>query len=204
MIAKARVYKFGGASVKDAESVINMASIVADADPSAMVIVVSAMGKMTNALERLTRSYIDQLDDLAAIFEEVKGFHWNIATALFEPGDAVFGQINDLLVEIEWIIEDDPQDGYDYLYDQIVSVGEFLSTTIVSSYLNKAGVANTLLDVRDVLKTDNAHREARVDWQWTEQLIGQQVSPMLENGDVLITQGFVGCTSENFNSTLGS
>lgn len=196
------VYKFGGASVRDAEAVRNVASIVKAAN-GPLVIVVSAMDKMTNALEKLTNAYFEESDEVLAAYNEVKTFHWNLATELFEPGHDVFARMNDLFVEIDWIIEESPEDSYDYIYDQIVSIGEFLSTRIVSAFLDSEGVGNTWLDVRDVLKTDNAHREARVEWKLTSDLIPKLVRRHLEKTRVIVTQGFIGCTSENFTSTLG-
>ena len=200
---KPRVHKFGGASVKDAESVRNMAMTLKGIGPAHCVIVVSAMDKMTNALERLTKAYVERSAQVDDIFEEIRSFHWGVASQLFDASHEVFAQINDYLVEIQWVLEDEPQDPYDYLYDQMVSVGEFLSTIIVSAFLNDSGLEVQWLDVRDVLKTDNAHREARVDWEWTNRLINEVVAPALAEGKVLLTQGFVGCTSENFTSTLG-
>lgn len=197
------IYKFGGASVQSADAVRNIAKIIAGADIRPDVIIVSAMGKMTNAFEKLTQAYLEGSDQVMDLFAQIKKFHWDIATELFEGDDLVFTQLNDLFVEVEWVLEEEPQDPYDYTYDQIVSIGEFLSSTMVSAYLNRAGVENRWFDVRDVLKTDNAHREARVDWEWTQKLMTQHVLKLIQAGEVLVTQGFVGCTSENFYSTLG-
>ncbi|RLD20859.1 MAG: aspartate kinase [Bacteroidetes bacterium] len=203
MKSKLRVFKFGGASVHDAEGVRRVGEIVKDNCDTPLVIVVSAMGKMTAALEDVTSSYVTGSDRLQTQFAEVKEFHWKIASDLFEAGHGVFGKINDLFVEIDWVLEEPPEDTFEYLYDQIVSVGELISTHIVSAWLSDIGVSNTWLDVRDVLKTDNAHREARIDWNWTEGLISGRVPPMLRDNHAVVTQGFIGCTSENFTSTLG-
>ncbi len=200
---KIRIYKFGGASVQSADAVRNIARIIAGSDIRPDVIVVSAMGKMTNAFERLTHAYLERSDEVMEIFAQIKKFHWEIAADLFAGDDPVFTQLNDLFVEVEWVLEEEPQDPYDYTYDQIVSIGEFLSSTMVSAYLNRAGVVNTWFDVRDVLKTDNAHREARVDWEWTQKLMSVHALKRIQGGEILVTQGFVGCTSENFYSTLG-
>jgi aspartate kinase len=121
---------------------------------------------------------------------------------LFEEGDSIFDSINDTFVEIEWVIEDEAQESYDYLYDQIVSIGEFLSTKIIVAYLNKIGMSTTWLDARDVISTDNTYRDAQIDWKQTVSKMNKVVPPLLKKGFVL-TQGFVGGTSENFTTTLG-
>ena len=129
----------------------------------------------------------------------VKQFHDNILTELFDKRHSIYDAVSNLFLEIEWAIEDDPRPDYSYEYDQIVSVGELLSTTIVSAYLKEIGIDNYLLDARDVVKTDNNHQEARVDWDLTTKLILEKVN----NNQLIITQGFIGCTSENFTTTLG-
>jgi aspartate kinase len=198
-----RIYKFGGASVLNAEAVRRVGEIVRMNGDAPLLVVVSAMGKMTAALGELTSAYVRRSGDIQTKFSEIRAFHWNIASDLFDDGHPIFNRMNDLFVEIDWILEEPPQDEYDYLYDQIVSAGEFLSTHIVSAWLSKINVSNAWLDVRDVLKTDNAHREARLDWDLTDRLIRDRVSPMLKRERIVVTQGFLGCTSENFTSTLG-
>ncbi len=197
-----RVFKFGGASVKDAAAVKNVAEILQNYKGERLVIVVSAMGKMTNALERVVDAYYRKTGEAQARLEEVKQAHYAIMSALFESGDPVFDAVNDTLVEIEWVLEDEPEESYDYIYDQIVSIGEFVSTRIVSAYLNKVGLPTTWLDARDVILTDNTYRAAKIEWSATEKNAARVVSPLLEKGFVM-TQGFVGGTSENFTTTLG-
>jgi aspartate kinase len=197
------IYKFGGASVHDAEAVRRVGEIVKNHGDDPLLIVVSAMGKMTAALEEVTTKYVNGDDDLQDKYAVVKAFHWSIASELFEGGHSIFGSINDLFVEIDWVLEEPPEDAYDYLYDQIVSVGELISTQIVSAYLSQIDVKNIWIDARDLIKTDNAHREARVDWDQTDHLIKERVLPILSSGQIVVTQGFIGCTSENFTSTLG-
>src|ERR1700733_10911013 len=142
------VFKFGGASVKDAAGVINLSNIVKTFAGEQVLIVISAMGKTTNALEKLTKAYVDGSDELNDIFSEIKDYHYNIAKDLFEPNHSVFNEIANTFVEIDWIIEDDPHDDYDFTYDQTVSIGEMVSTRIVNAYLNKEGIKSTWLDVR--------------------------------------------------------
>jgi len=197
-----QVFKFGGASVKDAAGIINLSEIVRKHQNQQLLIVVSAMGKTTNALEKLTRAYVEQSDDMHEVFDEIKAYHYNILEQLFPASDKVFEEVNNTFVEIEWMIEDDPQDEFDFIYDQIVSIGELVSTKIVNAYLNKAGIKSTWLDVRGYIHTDNSYREGIVDWAKTRASIQQDVPKLLEKG-IVVTPGFLGGTSENFTTTLG-
>lgn len=198
-----QVYKFGGASVKDAEGVKNLAHILTLNPNQQLLIVISAMGKTTNALENLTQSYIHKKDDIYEIFESIKKYHFDLLHQLFEdPKHPVFDEITNTFVEIDWIIEDEPVDGYDFIYDQIVSMGELVSTRIVSHYLNFIGIKNLWVDARSYIQTDNTYREGKIDWDKTEQLIQKNLTPILAN-QITVTQGFVGNTSENFTTTLG-
>jgi aspartate kinase len=196
------VFKFGGASVKDAAGVTNLAHIVKKYDGQQLLIVVSAMGKMTNALERLTKAYVSQADDLDGIYAEIKAYHHHILEGLFEPGHPIFNEIANTFVEIDWMIEDEPHDDYDFIYDQIVSIGELVSTRIVAAYLNQAGVKTQWLDVRGYIHTDNNYREGNVYWDKTKASISADIPTLLNKG-VVVTQGFLGGTSENFTTTLG-
>lgn len=197
------VFKFGGASVKDAAGVINLSQIVEKYQHEKLLIVVSAMGKTTNALEELVVSYFNQREDTLALLEQVKVYHHDIITQLIpDPKHPVYDDIANQYVEIEWILEEEPLDPFDYLYDQIVSVGELLSTKIISHYLNEMGIKNTWLDARNYIATDNNHREAKVNWLETEKRIRHDIPDMLEN-TIGIASGFVGSTSENFTTTLG-
>ncbi|MFB0497082.1 aspartate kinase [Mucilaginibacter sp. OAE612] len=196
------VFKFGGASVKDAAGVTNLANVVKQYTDQQLLIVVSAMGKTTNALEKLTKAYMEQTDDMHGIFNEIKEYHYNILSGLFEPGHPVFDEVANTFVEIDWAIEDEPHDSYDFVYDQIVSIGELVSTRIVNAYLNQVGLKSKWLDVRGYVHTDNTYREGVVDWDKTKESINKDLPAMLEKG-IVITQGFLGGTSENFTTTLG-
>lgn len=198
-----QVFKFGGASVKDAEGVVNLGRIVSAYQDKKLLIVVSAMGKTTNLLEQLTFSYVKQADNPFDLLEQARQFHEEIMRALFaDDNHPVYNEVANRFVEIEWILEEDAADPHDYLYDQIVSIGELVSTTIVSHYLNDIGLQNKWLDARNYIVTDNTHREARVDWEATETRIQDEIPGMLEN-QIVVTQGFIGSTTENFTTTLG-
>jgi len=196
------VFKFGGASVKDAAGVANLAQIVKKYNGQPLLIVVSAMGKTTNALEKLTRAYIDQSDDLDTIYAEVKEYHNNILKGLFEPSHPVFNEVANTFVEIDWMLEDEPHADHDFIYDQIVSIGELVSTRIVAAYLNQTGVKAQWLDVRGYIHTDNNYREGNVYWDKTRESISANILALLNKG-IVVTQGFLGGTSENFTTTLG-
>jgi aspartate kinase len=197
-----QVFKFGGASVKDAPGIINLAEIVRKNQDKQLLIVVSAMGKTTNALEKLTRAYVEQSDDVHAIFDGIKQYHYDILHQLFDANDPVFDEVDNTFVEIDWAIEDEPHDEFDFIYDQIVSIGEMVSTRIVNAYLNKVGVKSHWLDVRGYIHTDNTYREGKVNWEKTTKRIQQDVPALLQKG-VVVTPGFLGGTSENFTTTLG-
>ena len=197
-----KVFKFGGASVKDIDAIKNVASILNSYKEEKLMIVVSAMGKTTNALEAVVEAYVNKKGDAFEALGKIKERHYQAMSLLFDKDDAVFDAVNDTFVEIEWIIEDEADESYDYIYDQIVSVGEMLSTKILAAYFNKVGLPTSWLDARDVIATDNTYREAQIQWKETVTRMNETVPAMLEKGFV-ITQGFIGGTSENFTTTLG-
>lgn len=196
------VFKFGGASVKDAPGIINLGKVVQKYTGQQLLIVVSAMGKTTNALEKLTNSYFNQTDDMHQIYNEIKEYHYNIIDGLFGPSSPVLDEIANTFVEIDWMVEDEPHDDYDFIYDQLVSIGELVSTRIVTAYLNHIELKSKWLDVRGYIHTDNTYREGIVDWPKTCEHIQQDIPAMLDNS-IVVTQGFLGGTSENFTTTLG-
>lgn len=198
-----KVFKFGGASIRDAAAIKNVASILKNYQNEKLLIVVSAMGKTTNALEQILDDYFHGKGNAFELLEKVKQDHFSVMAGLFEMTHEVFASVNDTFVEIEWVIEDEIQDPYDYLYDQIVSIGEMVATKIVAAYLNQEGIKNQWLDVRDAILTDNRYRDGQVQWGKTEENIKKFVRPLLEKNEFVLTQGFLGGTSENFTTTLG-
>jgi aspartate kinase len=200
-----KVFKFGGASVKDANAVKNVGEVI-KLYKDDLVIVISAMGKTTNGLETVVESYLNKDGKTEAILAEIKDFHIHILNDLFKnKKHPIFNDIHNNFVEIEWEIEDEAVREYDYIYDQIVSVGEMLSTKIVSAYLNEIGVKNKWQDVRNIIQTDNTHRNAKVDWTLTEELAEREITKKLKNNEqsIILTQGFIGSSSELFTTTLG-
>lgn len=196
------VYKFGGASVKDANGVVNLANIIKKNQQQQLLVVVSAMGKTTNALEELTHAYINGGSKTHQLLESIKQYHYQIVDGLFDKNHPVYNDLNNTFVEIEWMLEDEPQDDADFIYDQIVSIGELASTRIINAYLNLSGVKSTWLDARGYIHTDNTYREGLVDMAKSCSSIQQDVPALLQKG-IVITQGFLGGTSENFTTTLG-
>jgi len=199
-----QVFKFGGASVKDANAVKNVAAILKRYEGKQLVVVVSAMGKITNALERLVDAYFYKKENAEAVLEEIKAFHLNIVNELFpDKSHAFYNDLENTFVEIQWAIEDEPTGTYNFEYDQIVSMGEVISTKIISAYLNEIGLKNKWMDARGLVQTDNTYREGKVDFDLTESLVKKDLIPAVVANNIVITQGFLGGTSENFTTTLG-
>jgi len=198
-----KVFKFGGASVRDAENIKNVGDIVNSYREDKILIVVSAMGKTTNALEEIVNSYYHQTGEVATKLEKVKADHYELLKALFEDDAAIKAELNDLFVEIDWLIEEDVKDSFDYIYDQIVSVGELLSSRILNAYLSQIGLDSSWLDVRDIIKTDESYRGAKVDWDNTLTLADTGINQAFKSCNVIVTQGFIGSTNDNQTTTLG-
>lgn len=198
-----QVFKFGGASVKSADNIKNVTSILSKYKSSELLVVVSAINKTTNKLEELTKAYCTGENDPFELLAEVKSDHFAILQDLFDdPSHPAFDDINNCFVEIEWILEEEPQDSYDYLFDQIVSIGELVSSKILAAYCTHIGIPTQWVDARNYIQTDNTHREAQVNWELTEEKIRRDLPSILDN-QVIVTQGFIGSTSENFTTTLG-
>lgn len=198
-----QVFKFGGASLKDAAGVQNVASILERYQHESLIIVVSAMGKTTNTLEAVVAAHANQTGEANELYQAFKEQHYALMRDLFEPSDEVFTLINDTMVEGEWVLEEPPSENYDYMYDQLVCMGELVSSKIVTAYLNKVGQRTQWLDARDAVATDNTFREGWVNWDKTKANMQKVVVPMLAKGGFVLTQGFIGSTSENFTTTLG-
>ena len=197
-----KVFKFGGASVKDAAGVKNLASIVGEYDEK-LVIVVSAMGKTTNALEVLTKNYFNgDSKGIDLNFNKVKQFHFEIITDLFpDLSDAKIQEVESIFVQFESRLGHSPSLDYDFEYDQIVSFGEILSTKIISVYLNSVGISNQWMDVRQGLRTDATWREGNIDWSLSSGLIRSQFN--FDRSRICLTQGFIGATLTDQTTTLG-
>jgi len=195
-----RIFKFGGASVKDAEGIKNVYNVLQQVGFEDVLLVVSAMGKTTNAFEVVIKNYFDKSPELQSSVQDVKKYHNQILLDLFDDeSSTVFAAINSLFSDLESFLKNNKSPNYNFVYDQVVSFGEILSTTIISHYFNFRGLINNWLDVRNFIKTDNTYRDAIVDWEQTQQLISKNVKKKVLN----ITQGFLGSDENNFTTTLG-
>lgn len=198
-----RVFKFGGASVRDAQSVRNVHKIIDKYNTEPLLIVVSAMGKTTNKFEALVNAHFAK-EPTQAILEDLRQCHGAIVKELFGNDAApVLEEIDNTLVEVEWALDDPDGLEYHFQYDQIVSIGEMLSTKIISAFLNYKAVGNTWVDARDLIRTDNTYQDAQVDWDVTKAMTNHTVGAALKKNNIIVTQGFIGGTSENFTTTLG-
>lgn len=192
-----KVFKFGGASVKDAESVKNVALVLENQGFQDCLMVVSAMGKTTNALEKVVALYFDKQDYQSEI-QSVKQVHIDIAMGLFAENHPVFAEINLFFDDIDSFLRRNKSPNYNFVYDQVVSCGEMISSKIVSEYLNDINFSNQWLDARDYIKTDSTYREGTVNWKATEDNIKK-----LSVSNNYITQGFIGSDDNHFTVTLG-
>ena len=199
------VFKFGGASINNIERIKNTSNIIRDNADQKLLVVVSAMGKTTNALEKIAEAYFDnRKDDALTLFEKVKKNHLEVVKFLLVHNwKAAEDQLKDFFTEIEWMLHDKPVRIYDYYYDQIVCCGELFSTCIVAHYLAEQKVKVKWVDVRDIFRTDNNFRDASVDFDFTTSKIKNSILPLYNDFDVIMTQGFIGSTDENESTTLG-
>ena len=194
------VFKFGGASVKDAKGVRNVAKVIRLMGDKNKVIVISAMGKTTNALERIIELYFNKDEDLRLEIEKLRQFHHDILNELFaHKQHPSYTKVNYFFDELSIFLSRNKSPNYDFVYDQVVAFGELLSTSIVSLYLLDQGIENVWHDCRNLVHTNNTYRDADVDWEQTQKNINAHINPE----ELSITQGFIGSDSNNFTTTLG-
>ena len=198
-----KVFKFGGASVNSIDRINNVASILKGYDKEKLVVIISAMGKTTNALEKVAEAFFrGKAEEALSLFDAVKQNHLTTTKYLLVTTyNDTLKVLNDFFTEVEWLLHDKPVRNFDYYYDQIVCIGELLSTCIVSAFLNEKGIANKWLDVRDIVRTDNNFREANVDWVVTKEHLN--MLDIAHTETIYITQGFIGSTDQNESTTLG-
>ncbi len=194
-----KVYKFGGASVKNASAVKNVYEIIRS-ESGPLAVVISAMGESTNLLELLVKAYSENDEKKWEIFNAFRGYHQDIISELFGEQGMPQG-VYQLFTDLEHKLRTRPSYDYNFEYDQIICFGELISTRIVSDYLNAAGHSNLWIDIRNSLKTDDTFRDAKVDWEWTDELIKEEFN--FSEANLYITQGFMGSTTANLTTTLG-
>lgn len=198
-----QVFKFGGASVKNAEAVRNVAHIIQNfGTPTHLVVVVSAMGKTTNALEQLLNSYFAK-SDWESQLQNIQQYHFEITERLFPENHLIFTALEYLFLQLkDNLLHKTNAEKYDESYDQVICFGEIIATHIVSQFLQEQGIKNEWVDIRNFIKTDTTWREGKVDFAWTEQLLKREVLPILQE-KIVVTQGFLGGTLGNKTTTLG-
>jgi aspartate kinase len=195
-----RIFKFGGASVKDADGLKNLVKLLQEVGYQDTFLVISAMGKTTNAMEGVVNAYFQDKAKLPATLQEVMDYHMQILNELFDsPNHLIYNKVQSLFEEVKGFLAWNKSPKYNFVYDQVVSYGELLSTTILSAYLNEVGISNTWLDIRNFIKTDNNYRDVDVQWEKTQERLAQG----LEKGKLYVSQGFIGSDENNFTTTLG-
>ena len=203
-----KVFKFGGASVKDASAVKNIASILRNYAPKQLVVVVSAMGKTTNALEKVLQAWFNNDENLQQLLNDVITYHQQVIADLFhDKNHLVYFKTDLLFGELEGHLCTPPTPNFDFEYDQVVSFGELISTTIVSEYLVSQGFNCQWFDVRNLIRTDDTWRDAGVDWVVTTEQVTKALTPFLNSNSpethIALTQGFIGATGSGHTTTLG-
>lgn len=198
-----RVFKFGGASVKSAEGIKNLATIVRKFSQDKVVVVVSAMGKTTNALERILAAYLNSDSSINSEIDVLKSYHYSVVHELVgaDRGHFIYAELDRLFAELTGRLELLPTEGYDFCYDQIVSFGELLATKIVSIYLNNISISNSWIDARACIQSDNSYREGIIDFTTSKYLCQKAFN--FEGEDLYITQGFIAGTPMGTTTTLG-
>lgn len=195
-----KIFKFGGASVKDAESIKNVASVLNYTGYDNTIIVVSAIGKTTNLLEKLVKDYVSKSVNLKNTFHELIDSHLKILNELnFNNNSKLIIDVKKIIQKIKFFLDNNRSPNYDFIYDQVVSFGEIISTTIVSQYLNSTGILNKLIDAREIIKTDSYYRDSNVDWETSQ----TKIKKTFNSNGVYVTQGFIGSDYNNFTTTLG-
>jgi aspartate kinase len=200
-----KIFKFGGASVNNIDRINQLTNIVGSYKNEKILIVISAMGKTTNALEKVVEAfYNNKKEEALLLFKQVKENHLTTAKYLLVTNYlAAENQLKDFFTEVEWLLHDKPQKPFDYYYDQVVCIGELLSTAIISAYLNERKIINKWIDVRDIIRTDNNFRDAIINWDFTQQKVTEEILPLFDDCNFIITQGFIGATDDNESTTLG-
>ena len=195
-----RIYKFGGASVKDAEGIKNLFSIMKQEGFDKTLLIVSAMGKTTNAFELVVKNYFENKNELQYSINQIFEFHSTVLLELFsEKNYEVFNDIKLIFDNLKVFLKRNKSPNYSFVYDQVVPCGEILSTKIINAFLNLSGVKSNWLDSRELIKTDSNYRDADIDWKLTQKNISENIDKKKLN----ITQGFIGSNQNNFNTTLG-
>ena len=193
-----KVLKFGGASIKNSERIANVFSIINNFKNQKIIIVFSAIANVTNLLEDIVDLYFNNPQQLKSKLLEIRNVHAQITNELFEKDHQVFIEIEKIFSEIDFFLKTNSNKNLSFVYDQIVSAGELLSSKILSNYLTNNNFENTLVDARDIIKTNDKYQNANIDWASTKDKIKSYLVDF-----PIITQGFIGSDSSNYTTTLG-
>lgn len=200
-----KVFKFGGASISNFDRIKNISKILKKHEGEKILIVISAMGKITNALEKVAEAFFEERnEDALKLFQKIKHHHLTQLKYLITlHWEKATNELQNFFTEVEWLLHDKPVKDYNYYYDQIVCAGELLSSTLISFFLNEERLPNKWIDVRDLIRTDDTFRDAKIDWDFTAKNINEKLLPLFEKNNFVITQGFIASTDENESTTLG-
>lgn len=194
-----RVFKFGGASIKDADSIKNVVAVLKQTGHNNTLLVISAMGKTTNAMEAIVNAYFEDKSAIAGKITDTVDYHTAVMKDLFpHPQHRIYKDVKALIDEVNGFLAWNKSPNYNFVYDQVVGYGELIATTIVSAYLQEIGLKNNWLDVRNYIKTDTNYRDATINWEKTQEQI-----TTIDKSILNITQGFLGSDNNNFTTTLG-
>ena len=198
-LKKMKIFKFGGASVKDALGVKNLVNVVSNKGDKNTVVVVSAMGKTTNALEKIVSNYFKNTNDVDFLILDLHNYHKNIMNDLFDDKHQIFNDVSILFQKLKFFLDNNKSPNHSFVYDQVVAYGEIISTKIINSFLNNKNIDSTWIDARDCIKTDSNYRGGNVQWVDTQKNICNNI----KKGKINVTQGFIASDKNNFNTTLG-
>lgn len=202
-----KVFKFGGASINSIERIQQLPGIIERNADGQLIIIISAMGKITNALEKVVEAYCaSRKEETLMLFDKVKKYHLTqIKYLITQEWEKATESLNNIFKETKSILDTDPSQeyDYDYYYDQIVSTGELLSSTLISYFLAENNIDNRFADVRQIIQTNEHYRDAKVNWDITSKRADEIIGPLFTETNTIITQGFIGGTSNNTTTTLG-
>jgi len=194
-----QILKFGGASIKNSTNIKKVAEIINTIDYSNTIIIVSAIDKTTNAFENIIELYLDDSDEFKNSINELHDFHIKILNELFTENHAIYKIIKEDFMEIYNFFKKNKSPNYNFIYDQIISYGEILSSKILNEYLNSIGIKSSFKDVRELIKTDSYYRNSNINWEVTK----KNILAANFNPNITLTQGFIASNEDNFTTTMG-
>lgn len=200
-----KIFKFGGASISNFDRIKNLSGILKNHEGEKILIVISAMGKITNALEKVAETFFEEKnEDAIKLFQKIKQYHLTqLKYLIILHWEKATNDLQEYFTKVESLLKTTPVKDYNYYYDQIVCSGELLSSTLISYFLNEERLPNKWIDVRNLIRTDDTFRDAKIDWDFTQKNINEKLIPLYEENNFVITQGFIAGTDKNESTTLG-